>query len=151
MYKRSSTLPITHDLLLYLLFPDFYHLKHPNQFNDGFDKLYMSVNKTISINRNFFHSSFFLTILTGLVIKHIHQQLPTARHKDTRKEAQNGETPTLMTSIGKTLGLRCFTHWCTNLDLFMLFFIVFCFSIQFLKILCYTFLHVLTIITKKTS
>ena len=31
----------------------------------------------------------------------------------------------------------------------MLFFIVVCFSIQFLKILCYTFLHVFTIITKK--
>lgn len=94
--------------------------------------------KIISINRIFFHSSFFLTILTSLVIKHIHHQLPTGIR-----------TLTLMTSIGKTLSLRCFTHWCTNLDLFMLFFIVVCFSIQFLKILCYTFLHVLTIITKK--
>ena len=86
MYKRSSTLPITHNLLLYLLFPGFYHLKNPYQFNYGFDSCIFLWIKIISINRNFFHSSFSLTILTSLVIKHIHQQLPTGIRTSQRRQ-----------------------------------------------------------------
>lgn len=109
MYKRSSTLPITHDLLLYLLFPDFYHLKHQNQFNYGFDKLYISVNKDNFHKQDFFSQQFFPHNTDKFGYK-AHSSPTAYRHKDTRKEAQNGETPTLMTSIGKTLSLRCFTH-----------------------------------------
>ena len=131
MYKRSWTLPITHDLLLYLLFPDFYHLKHPNQFNYGFDKLYISVNKDNFHKQEFFSQQFF-PHNTDKFGNKAHSSTTAYRHKNITEEAQNGEMPTLMTCLSKS----CFTHWCTYLDLYR---ILVLFFNKLFQILCYTF------------
>lgn len=118
----------------------FLSFKTSNQFNYGFDKLYISMNKDNFHKQDFFSQQFF-PHNTDKFGNKAHSSTTAYRHKNITEEAQHGETPTLMTCIGKSLVLRCFTHWCTDLDLLMCIFIVFwfCFLIQLFQILCYTF------------